>query len=214
MVQCSGAQHACSSEQHLLEAPGSAPPPTPTTPHPTPHTPPPPAPPTWVPPTPTPPPTHHPPTHPHPRHTTSVRVHYRRPPSCLLQVGGPGFAADPIAASIQEAGHRTETEVLAPLRRWQEVHQQLGVSPPASFQPSRRTGGPPCARPWGSASCAVQLCRPATASSPSRASARCRGCNLPACPPARLPACPPVAGALQRAGASEAGGGLAPQGGG
>lgn len=33
-----------------------------------------------------------------------------------------------IARSFADAGHSLETEVLAPLARWQEVFTQLGVS--------------------------------------------------------------------------------------
>lgn len=43
----------------------------------------------------------------------------------LNLVGGPGFKADIVSRVGNESGHKLETEVLAPLTRWQEVHLQL-----------------------------------------------------------------------------------------
>ena len=47
---------------------------------------------------------------------------------CSLQVGGPNFKADALSRVANESGHKLETEVLAPLTRWQDVHLQLAVS--------------------------------------------------------------------------------------
>lgn len=43
----------------------------------------------------------------------------------LHQVGGPNFKADALSRVANESGHKLETEVLAPLTRWQDVHLQL-----------------------------------------------------------------------------------------
>lgn len=45
-----------------------------------------------------------------------------------MQVGGPNFKADALSRVGNESGHKLETEVLAPLTRWQDVHMQLLVS--------------------------------------------------------------------------------------
>ena len=50
-------------------------------------------------------------------------------------VGGPNFKAETVSRVGNEAGHKLETEVLAPLQRWQDVHLQLAVS---------ARGGPGC----------------------------------------------------------------------
>lgn len=50
------------------------------------------------------------------------------PRSALSQVGGPHFKADALSRMGNESGHKLETEVLAPLTRWQDVHMQLLVS--------------------------------------------------------------------------------------
>ena len=49
--------------------------------------------------------------------------------SALHQVGGPGFKAEALSRVGNESGHKLETEVLAPLTRWQDVHLQLVVRP-------------------------------------------------------------------------------------
>lgn len=49
-------------------------------------------------------------------------------PASCLQVGGPNFKADALSRVANESGHKLETEVLAPLTRWQDVHLQLVVS--------------------------------------------------------------------------------------
>ncbi|KAL4457824.1 hypothetical protein ABPG75_012689 [Micractinium tetrahymenae] len=45
----------------------------------------------------------------------------------LHQVGGPHFKAESISRMGNESGHKLETEVLAPLTRWQDVHLQLAA---------------------------------------------------------------------------------------
>ena len=46
----------------------------------------------------------------------------------LNLVGGPNFKAETVSRVANESGHKLETEVLAPLQRWQDVHAQLAVS--------------------------------------------------------------------------------------
>lgn len=48
--------------------------------------------------------------------------------AALNLVGGPSFKADAVSRVGNDSGHKLETEVLAPLTRWQEVHMQLAVS--------------------------------------------------------------------------------------
>ncbi|KAI3436754.1 hypothetical protein D9Q98_006166 [Chlorella vulgaris] len=47
--------------------------------------------------------------------------------SSLNLVGGPHFKADTVGRVTNESGHKLETEVLAPLTRWQDVHLQLAA---------------------------------------------------------------------------------------
>ena len=78
-------------------------------------------------------------------------------------VGGPHFKADALSRVGNESGHKLETEVLAPLTRWQDVHLQLAVSE----RRKERSGGWGCVGRWrglaGSALPLAQsllLCRP------------------------------------------------------
>ena len=61
---------------------------------------------------------------------TATRASPSLPPPTPLppQVGGPNFKADALSRVANESGHKLETEVLAPLTRWQDVHLQLVVS--------------------------------------------------------------------------------------
>lgn len=43
-------------------------------------------------------------------------------------IGGDGFSAHAMSRAVQEATHKTEAEVLAPLQRWHDVYTQLAVS--------------------------------------------------------------------------------------
>jgi hypothetical protein len=47
--------------------------------------------------------------------------------AALNLVGGPSFKADAVSRVGNDSGHKLETEVLAPLTRWQEVHLQLAA---------------------------------------------------------------------------------------
>ncbi len=60
----------------------------------------------------------------------ALPLQYRSPaaPVSLPQVGGANFKADALSRVANESGHKLETEVLAPLTRWQDVHLQLVVS--------------------------------------------------------------------------------------
>ena len=81
----------------------------------------------------------------------------------LHMVGGPNFNSDAVSRVTNESGHKLETEVLAPLQRWQDVHGQLAVSA------GRRAGG------WRDG----QL----GAASPLGASFRCHCCHNRWCEP-------------------------------
>ena len=49
-------------------------------------------------------------------------------PLGIQPIGGDAFSAPAVSQAVQEAGNKIETEVLAPLQRWQEVYNQLAVS--------------------------------------------------------------------------------------
>lgn len=90
--------------------------------------------------------------------------------SSLNLVGGPTFKADTVSRVTNESGHKLETEVLAPLTRWQEVHLQLAVSGPLPPGPAAAGGQRPPARlpprllhfssPIGRPAAASLCCRP------------------------------------------------------
>jgi hypothetical protein len=48
-------------------------------------------------------------------------------PIGIQPIGGGAFSAPAVSQAMQEAGHKIETEVLAPLQRWQDVYSQLTV---------------------------------------------------------------------------------------
>jgi hypothetical protein len=48
-------------------------------------------------------------------------------PLSIQPIGGDAFSAPAVSQALQEAGHKVETEVLAPLQRWHEVYSQLTV---------------------------------------------------------------------------------------
>jgi hypothetical protein len=90
--------------------------------------------------------------------------------AALNLVGGPSFKADAVSRVGNDSGHKLETEVLAPLTRWQEVHLQLAVSalllcsygelgallpPPPRLTPAWLPAWPP------SPACAHRGCAPA-----------------------------------------------------
>ena len=50
-------------------------------------------------------------------------------PLGIQPIGGDAFSAPAVSQAMQEAGHKVETEVLAPLQRWHEVYSQLTVRP-------------------------------------------------------------------------------------
>jgi hypothetical protein len=99
----------------------------------------------------------------------------------LHMVGGPNFNSDAVSRVTNESGHKLETEVLAPLQRWQDVHGQLAVSA------GRRVGGWVGGELGSLVQCQRLEPRPLPVWAPPRA---CPPLCTPSPVPC-LPACPP-----------------------